>query len=77
MSLGQTDQLLVVHTCGRYKLNQQICEKQAKLLENQCMKMCPTSSSSQHHARSFVVAVDVVHKILASQSPESNDTIDF
>lgn len=39
--------------------------------------MCPTSSSSQHHARSFVVAVDVVHKVLASQSPESKDTIDF
>lgn len=29
----------------------------------------PTSSSSQHHARSFVVAVDVVHKILAGQNP--------
>lgn len=29
----------------------------------------PTSSSSQHHARSFVVAVDVVHKILAGQTP--------
>lgn len=77
VSLGQTDQLLVVHTYGRYKLHQQICENQANLLENQCMKMCPTSSSSQHHASSSVVAVDVVHKILASQSPESEDTFDF
>lgn len=41
VSLGQTDQLLVVHTCGRYKLNQQICENQANLPENQGMKMCP------------------------------------
>lgn len=45
-------------------------------------KMCQagdklTSSSSQHYARSFVVAVDVVHKILAGQNPESKETLDF
>lgn len=46
-----------------------ICWKTNVHPEKMSGRRQPTSSSSQHHARSFVVAVDVVHKILAGQTP--------
>lgn len=47
----------------------EICWKTNMHPEKMSGRRQPTSSSSQHHARSFVVAVNVVHKILAGQNP--------
>lgn len=34
-----------------------------------------TSSSSQHHTWSFIVAVDIVHQVMTGQSPEKVQSV--